>query len=157
MSTLPWTTCVWYFKAHFLYKNGDLPVKGLYKETPGHLTEWDGYSGAVAVGASPVNTSNAGRQELLRLFWDGKKVELHTKILFPVTETLDRTPLNSANRIGFAVQQNPNTFYLLSCPNDSMAIAPKPKDCATQAANCHIRINEMKIKTKIVEFEKHIT
>ena len=71
--------------------------------------------------------------------------------MFLVTEALDKTPLNSANKIGFTFQRNPNMFYLLSSPNDSTATAPKPKECAAQAASCRIHINEMKVKTRMLE------
>ena len=131
-------------------------MKGIFKETPGHLTEFARYDEAVDNALPPKNTKNPGRQELLRMFWDGKKVKLRANIMFPVTEALDQTPLNSANQIGFTFQRNPNTFYLLSGPNDSSATSPKPKDCATKAADCKIRINEIKIKTRMLEYEKPI-
>ena len=137
------------------YKNGDMVPKGFFKETAGHLGEWDGLTGST-YGNPPVNTKNEGRQELLRLFWDGKKVKLRTNILFPVTESLDKSPLNSANRIGFTFQRNPNTFYLLTGPNNAAAVAPMPKDLATKAANCKIRINEISIKTRMLEYEEPV-
>ena len=90
------------------------------------------------------------------MFWDGKKVKLRANIRFPITESLDKTPLNSANRIGFTFQRNPNTFYLLSAPNNAGATDPHPKDCATKAADSKIRINELKIKTRMLEYNKPI-
>ena len=77
--------------------------------------------------------------------------------MFLVTEALEKTPLNVANRIGVKFQRkNPYMFYLLSSPNDSMATASKRKDCATQPANCRIHINKMKIKTNMLEYEKTV-
>ena len=127
------------------YKNGDgdLSVQGFFKETPEHLAEYDGLTEAADDATPPTNSKNQGRQELLRMFWDGKKVNLRTTIRFPITEALDQTPLNSANRVGFTFQRNPNTFYLLSTPDDGSATSPHPKDCATKAADCKIRINEL--------------
>ena len=98
------------------YKNGDLSVQGFFKETPGHLAEYDGLTEAADDATPPTNSKNQGRQELLHMFWIGKKVKLRVTIRFPSAEALDQTPLNSANRIGFTFQRNPNTFYLLSTP-----------------------------------------
>ena len=134
------------------YKNGDLSVQGLFKETPGHIAEYDGLTEAADDATPPTNTKNQGRQELLRMFWDGKKVKLRANIRFPITEALDQTPLNLANRIGFTFQRNPNTFYLLSAPDNGSATDPHQKDCATKAADCKIRINELKIKTRMLEY-----
>ena len=138
------------------YRNGDMSVQGFYKETAGHLAEYDGLTEAADDATPPTNSKNQGRQELLRMFWDGKKVKLRANIRFPITESLDKTPLNSANRIGFTFQRNPNTFYLLSAPNNASATDPHPKDCATKAADCKIRINELKIKTRMLEYDKPV-
>ena len=78
------------------YKNGYLSVKGLLKETPGHLAEYDGLTEAADDATPPTNTKNQGRQELLRMLWDGKNMKLRANIMFPITEALDQTPLNSA-------------------------------------------------------------
>ena len=138
------------------YKNGDMSVQGFFKETAGHLAEYDGLTEAIADAIPPKNSKNEGRQELLRMFWKGQKVKLRANIRFPITEALDKTPLNSANRIGFTFQRNPNTFYLLSAPDNAAATAPHPKDCATKAADCKIRINELKIKTRMLEYDKPV-
>ena len=138
------------------YKNGDLSVQGFFKETAGHLAEYDGLTEAIADANPPKNSKNEGRQELLRMFWKGQKVKLRANIRFPITEALDKTPLNSANRIGFTFQRNPNTFYLLSAPDNAAATAPHPKDCATKAVDCKIRINELKIKTRMLEYDKTV-
>ena len=84
-------------------KNGDLIVKGFFKETPEHSAEYDGLAEAADDATSPTNTKNQGRQELLCMFWDGKKVKLRTNIMFPITEALDQPPRNSANRIGLCL------------------------------------------------------
>ena len=135
------------------YKNGDLSVQGFFKETAGHLAEYDGLTEASDDNTPPTNSKNQGRQELLRMFWKGQKVKLRANIRFPITESLDKTPLNSANRIGFTFQRNPNTFYLLSAPDNASA---DPKDCATKAVDCKIRINELKIKTRMLEYDKPV-
>ena len=79
------------------YKNGDLSVQGFFKETAGHLEEYDGLTEAAADATPPTNSKNQGRQELLRMFWKGQKVKLQAHIRFPITEALDKTPLTSAN------------------------------------------------------------
>ena len=138
------------------YKNGDLSVQGFVKETAGHLAEYDGLTEAIADASPPKNSKNDGRQELLRMFWKGNKVKLWANIRFPITEALDQTPHNPANRIGFTFQRNPNMFYLLSAPDNAGVTAPHPKDCAAKAADCKIRINELKIKTQMLEYEKPV-
>ena len=135
------------------YKNGELSVQGFFKETAGHLAEYDGLTEASDDNTPPTNSKNQGRQELLRMFWKGQKVKLRANIRFPITEALDKTPLNSANRIGFTFQRNPNTFYQLSAPENASA---DPKDCATKAVDCKIRINELKIKTRMLEYDKPV-
>ena len=64
--------------------------------------------------------------------------------------------MNSANRLTFQFQRNPNTFYLLSGPNQGGAVAPMPQDLATRAADCKIRINKFEIKTTMLEYERNV-
>ena len=47
------------------YENGDLSVKGYYKETAGQLTQWDGLTGAAAAADLPSCPINPARQSLL--------------------------------------------------------------------------------------------
>ena len=138
------------------YENGDLSVKGYFKETAGQLTQWNGLTGATAEGDLPLCTANPARQSLLRMFYSGQKVKLRTKLKFPITQSLDRAPLNSANRLTFQFQRNPNTYYLLSGPNNTSATAPMQKDIATKAADCKIRINKFEIKTTMLEYERTV-
>ena len=138
------------------YQNGDLAVKGFYKETAGELRQWNGLTGATAAIDLPVNTANPARQSLLRMFYSGQKVKLRTKLKFPITQSLDRAPLNSANRLTFQFQRNPNTYYLLSGPNDATATAPMKTDIATKAADCKIRINKLEIKATMLEYERPV-
>ena len=53
------------------YKNGDLSVQGFFKETAGHLAEYDGLTDAADDATPPTHSKNEGRQELLRMFWKG--------------------------------------------------------------------------------------
>ena len=138
------------------YQNGDLSVKGFFKESAGFLTRWDGLTEASAAADLPVCTANPARQSLLRMFYSGQNVKLRTKLKFPITQSLDRAPLNSANRLTFQFQRNPNTFYLLSGPNQGGAVAPMPQDLATRAADCKIRINKFEIKTTMLEYERPV-
>ena len=138
------------------YQNGDLSVKGFFKESAGFLTRWDGLTEASAAADLPVCTANPARQSLLRMFYSGQKVKLRTKLKFPITQSLDRAPLNSANRLTFQFQRNPNTYYLLSGPNQGGAVAPMPQDLATRAADCKLRINKFEIKTTMLEYERTV-
>ena len=139
-----------------VYQNGDLAVKGFYNETVGELRQWDGLTGATAAIDLPVNTANPARQSLLRMFYSGQKVKLRTKLKVPITQSLDRAPLNSANRLTCQFQRNPNTYYLLSGPNNAAATAPMKTDIATKAADCKIRINKLEIKATMLEYERPI-
>ena len=85
------------------YKNGDLSVQGFFKETAGHLAEYDGLTEAIADASPPKNSKNDSRQELLRMFWKGNKVKLWANIRVPITEALDQTPHNPANVFGNSV------------------------------------------------------
>ena len=138
------------------YQNGDLAIKGFYKETAGQLREWDGVTGATGAADLPLCTANPARQSLLQMFYSGQKVKLRTKLKFPVTQSVDRAPLNSANRLTFQFQRNPNTYYLFSGPNNSSATAPMKTDIATKAADCKIRINKMEIKATLLEYERPV-
>ena len=127
-------------------------LKGFFKETAGQLTQWNGLTGATAEANLPLCTANPARQSLLRMFYSGQKVKLRTKLKFPITQSLDRAPLNSANRLTFQFQRNPNTYYLLAGANNTGATAPMQKDIATKAADCKIRINKFEIKTTMLEY-----
>ena len=138
------------------YENGDLSVKGYFKETAGQLTQWDGLTQAQAAADLSICLANPARQSLLRMFYSGQKVKLRTKLKFPITQSLDRAPLTSANRLTFQFQRNPNTYYLLSGPNNAGATAPMKTDIGTKAADCKIRINKFEIKTTMLEYERPV-
>ena len=129
-----------------VYQNGDLAVKGFYKETAGELRQWNGLTGATAAIDLPVNTANPARQSLLRMFYSGQKVKLRTKLKFPITQSLDRAPLNSANRLTFQFQLT--FYYLLSGPNDAAATAPMkqtllPKQPTVKFASTNLRSKQL--------------
>ena len=137
------------------YENGDLSGNGYVKETAGQLGQWDGLTEATAA-TLPTCTANFTRQSLLRMFYSGQKVTLRTKLKFPITQLLDKAPLNSAIRLTFQFQRSPNPYYLLSGPNNALATAPMKTDIATKAADCKTRINKSEIKTTMLEYERPV-
>ena len=133
------------------YENGDLCDQGFFKETAGHMDEWNCYS---VNGQLPVNNNNPARAELCKLFLSGGAREFRMQIRFPITEALEKSPLNSAHKLGLTFTRHANTFYLLSGPDGQ--VAPLAADIATVAANCKIRINKLELRTRLVEYETSV-
>ena len=137
------------------YTNGDLIDKGYFKETAGALDEWDGLTESPTAGDAPINTKNEGRQELLRMFWNGQKRKIYFTLLCPVTQSLHNAPLNFGNRLSITLQRHPNTFYLLSGPDGLPA--PHSANLATEAKDCRIRINKMQMNLRTLQYSRSIT
>ena len=132
-------------------ENGDLSDQGFFKETAGHMDEWNCYS---VNGQPPVNNNNPARAELCKLFLSGGTREFRMQIRFPITEAFEKSPLNSAHKLGLTFTRHANTFYLLSGPDGQ--VAPLAADIATVAANCKIRINKLELRTRLVEYETSV-
>ena len=133
------------------YENGDLSDQGFFKEKASHLAEWNCYS---ANGQPPTNNNNPARAELCKLFVSGAAREFRMQLRFPITESFEKSPLNSAHRIGFTFTRHANTFYLLSGPDGQAA--PLAADIATTAANCKIRINKLELRTRLLEYDTSV-
>ena len=133
------------------YQNGNLSDQGFFKETAGHMDEWNCYS---ANGQPATNNNNPARAELCNLFLSGAAKEFRMILRFPISESFDKSPLNSADRLGFTFTRHANTYYLLSGPNGQAA--PLENDIATQAASCKIRINKLMLRTRLIEYETSV-
>ena len=134
------------------YENGALSDQGFFKETAGHLAEWNCHT---ADGQEPKNDNNSARAELCKLFFSGAEREFRMRLKFPITDAFDKTPLNCSNRIGFSFARHANTFYLLSGP-DNTTVTGLDKDIATVAADCKIRINKLQLRARLVEYDSTV-
>ena len=137
------------------YTNGDLVDKGFFKENAGALDEWDGLTESPTAGQAPICTKNEGRQELLRLFWNGQKRTFFFTLLCPITQSLHNAPMNFGNRLSITFQRHPNTFYLLSGP-DGLA-APFSTTLATEAKDCRLRISKMQVNLRTLQYNRMLT
>ena len=127
------------------YENGDLLEEGFYKETAGHMGEWDCGS-AADNNDPPVNANNEARAKLAGLFFRGRKAHFRFKLMFPLTQNHNVTPLNFGNRLTLTFTRSSPSYYLLSGPNDG-AIA----NLKTMAEKCSIRLSNVKLDVVAVE------
>ena len=89
------------------------------------------------------------------MFWNGQKRKIYFTLLCPVTQSLHNAPLNFGNRLSITLQRHPNTFYLLSGPDDLPA--PHSANLATEAKDCRIRINKMQMNLRTLQYSRSIT
>ena len=122
------------------YQNGDLTKKGFWKETAGHLDQWNCDDGTAA--NPPTNALNPARAKLCQMYYQGKEVELEFQIKCPITENIIQAPFNQVTNMTLTFERHPNTYYLLSGPNDAAA---QPADLSTIAKQCSIRIKKFQI------------
>ena len=122
------------------YENGDLLAKGFYKETAGHMAEWDCGSDKNDTSA-PTNANNEARAKLCALFFRGRKAHFRFKLMFPVTQNHNVTPLNFGNRLTLTFTRSAPSYYLLSGPNGGGTIG----DLKTRAEKCSLRLSNVKM------------
>ena len=127
------------------YENGDLLAKGFFKETAGHMNEWDCGSDKSNID-EPVNANNEARAKLCGLFFRGRKARFRFKLMFPVTQNHNNTPLNFGNRLTLTFTRSSPSYYLLSGPNNGGGIA----QLKTKAEKCSIRLSNVKMEVVAV-------
>ena len=129
------------------YENGVLLAKGFFKETAGHMDEWDCGSDKND-NTEPTNANNEARAKLCGLFFRGRKAHFRFKIMFPLTQNHNVTPLNFGNRLTLTFTRSSPSYYLLSGPNGGGTTAiPQLK---TKAEKCSIRISNVKMEVVAV-------
>ena len=127
------------------YESGYLMEKGFFKETAGHMTEWN--CGADQDNTNPpVNANNEARAKLAGLFFMGKKAHFRFKLMFLLTQNHNVTPFNFGNRLTLTFTRSSPSYYLLTGPNGS-PIA----DLETKAAKCSIQLSNVKMDVVAVE------
>ena len=128
------------------YESGDLMEKGFYKETAGQMGQWDCGSADNNINP-PANALNEARAKLAALFFRGPKAHFRFKLLFPITQNHNITPLNFGNRVTLTFTRSSPSYYLLTGPNGGGGIA----NLKTMAEKCSISLSNVKMDVVAVE------